>query len=469
MTEAAPDSLTLRIARFAARLTLEDIPDEVREKAKLHILDTVGCGIAGASSDLARRLIDFVATEHGAGTIPVLGSARSFGPAAAAFANAAAMNALDFDDGFEIDGKGMGHPGATIVAAALSACRPRTTGGDLLRGVIAGYEVNNRLILAMQPSHERFREVYGVCQHQTIGAAVAHGVTLGLDSARVENAIGFAATLASVPSLRKYNWQSRPLVDFKDFNAPAAEAGVRAVQLDALGLAGARDVLDGASGYWRMAGSDRFDPAALTDGLGADWLILRSSIKPYPACRWMHAAMEAFETLTRRHALQPREIERVVVHTSAGLARDFMDHAPATMVDAQFSLPFCLAALALGVSPASRWYENRTLRRNDMLAFARKVAAEIDDEVDAAMSGPRRRPAGRVSILARGERFGSSLIAHPRGGFERPVSSAEIREKFMANAAPVLGQTATHGLVAAIGRLERTARASAVFAVDPKP
>ena len=169
-------SLTGRIADFSLRLKLADVPDDVLAKAKLHVLDAIGCGIAGASSDLARRMLAYVDLEHRAGPCPVFGSGRRFGPAAAAFSNATAMNALDFDDGFEVDGKGMGHPGATIIAAAASAsfvCE--VDGPAFLTAVIAAYEVNNRLVRSMQPSLERFRQVYGVCQHQTVGAAIVFG------------------------------------------------------------------------------------------------------------------------------------------------------------------------------------------------------------------------------------------------------------------------------------------------------
>ena len=87
-------SLTRQIAAFAAGLGLADVPDEVRMKAKLHVVDSIGCGIAGVSSDLAERMLTWLDLEHRDGPCPVLASRRRFGPAAAAFGNAAAMNAL---------------------------------------------------------------------------------------------------------------------------------------------------------------------------------------------------------------------------------------------------------------------------------------------------------------------------------------------------------------------------------------
>lgn len=441
--------LTRRIADFAAGLSLAHVPEPVRAKARLHVLDTLGCGIAGADSTLARQALEFLALEHRAGDCLVAGTTQRYPPAAAAFANAMAMNALDFDDGFEVEGKGMGHPGCSILAAALSACGgARIDGAAFLAAIIAGYEANNRLIHAMQPSHERFRQVYGVGQHQSVGAAIAFGRLAGLDAEAMENTIGLAATLAHVPSLHKYNWDRRPLVSFKDFCAPAAEAGVRAVQMHRCGLIGAKAVLDGETGLWRMLGSDRFDAALLVDGLGERWTLPGNSIKPYPTCRWMHAALEAFERVMLAHGLEADAIARVVIRGSAGMVRDFMDRAPATMVDAQFSLPFALAALALRRAPAAAWYREAALRDPAMLRFAARVEAELDPEVDALMSGPERRPAGRVLVMARGGNYDSGLIAGPRGGSSRPLPEADLHDKFLANASSVLGE----GRAASLGR-----------------
>jgi 2-methylcitrate dehydratase PrpD len=458
--------LTRKVAEFACALRLDAIPVPVRHEAKLHILDSIGCGIAGASSTLAQQVFDYLAIEHREGPCPVLGAPLRFGPAAGGFANSAAMNALDFDDGFEIAGRGMGHPGATIVAAGLSAAFMTKVGGAaFLAAVIAAYEINNRLIRAMQPSYGRFREVYGVCQHQTVGAAIAYGRLAGLDATGLENAIGLAATLANVPSLRKYNWDDRPLISLKDFNAPATESGIRAVQLHAAGIVGSRDVLGGENGFWRMLGSDQFDPDSMLAALGADWTLPHNSFKSFPVCRWIHTALEAFAEVVATHSVAASEIEQVSVHTSRGMARDFMVQAPVTMVDAQFSLPFCIAALALGLPPGAAWYRPETLRRDDIAAFGRRVVAEIDPEIDALMSGPLRRPAARVTLRARGADFASRLIEFPSGSAESPIADASVEAKFTTNAAPAIGPAKAEELFTRLMRIEVEPDAGAVFAL----
>jgi 2-methylcitrate dehydratase PrpD len=464
--EVTPRALTADIAAFAAELSRDAIPAPVRAKIKLHIADGLGCGIAAAGSDIAVRVLRFLSLEQRGGECPVLGERHRFGPSAAAFANAAAINALDFDDGFEVAGRGMGHPGATILAAAAAApYLTQVSGEALLVAVTAAYEVNNRLIGAMQPSPERFGQVYGVCQHQSVAAAIAYGKLLGLAAPALENAIGFAGTLCNVPSLRKYNWQRRPLASLKDFVAPAAEAGVRGVQLNACGLIGARDVLDGEDGLWRMLGSDRFDGASLVADLGRRWTLDTTSFKAFPACRWMHTALAAFAALRSRHALAADAIDRVTVHTSAALARDLMELAPATMVDAQFSLPYALSALALGIPVGAAWYRQETLERADVRGFARRVAAEVDAEIDALMRGELRRPAARVTIHARGNAYRSERCDFPLGGRENPIAEAAIAEKFRTNVAPVIGPANAETMLARIAALETLKDARALLAL----
>ncbi|WP_279483319.1 MmgE/PrpD family protein [Aureimonas sp. SK2] len=428
-------SATAALARFAAELRYEDIPSDLREKIKLHILDSIGCGVAGASNPLTGQLARFAVGEYAAGPCPILGSETRLGPIGAAFVNAGAMNALDFDDGLEFDGRGMGHPGATIVAAALSGVwDSAVTGAEFITAVAAAYEVNARVILSMQPSFERFRQVYGVCQHQVVGAAAAYGRLVGLDAEGMENAFGLAGTLASVPSLRKYNWDARPLVSFKDFNAPAAESGVRAVRLHQQGLVGARAVLDGEHGLWRMLGSDKTDVECLVSGLGSEWLAWNASFKAFPTCRWMHTALESFQTVRDERGLRADDIEEIVVLSFSGMGSDFMDSRPVTDIDAQFSLPFTLAVLASGDRPAERWYGPVSLRDPTLLDLAARVRVVVDPRFEGEMASARRRPAGQAMVRVKGgQEFVGPELFYPLGTRERPMAAEHVFQKYGTN------------------------------------
>nr|WP_253937617.1 hypothetical protein [Dickeya dadantii] len=79
-----------------------------------------------------------------------------------------------------IGGRGVGRAG-----------RRQISGARLLCALAAAWEINGRVILSQQPSPERFRQVYGVCQHQSLGAAVAFGLLSGCDAAGLETPSGW--------------------------------------------------------------------------------------------------------------------------------------------------------------------------------------------------------------------------------------------------------------------------------------
>lgn len=425
--------ITAAVVDFAAQLDYDSLPASVVEKAKWHILDTFCCAMAGRSLEVAVSARK-AAKAMGSGGCPVFGTALSTSASAAAFANAVTANALDYDDGFEIDGKGMGHPGSTIVSAALSALGEQPVSGKaFITAVVAGYEVNNRLIFSMQPSAERFAEVYGVSQHQGIGACITYSRLRGLQRDALNNAIGLAGGLTPVPSLHKYNWNSRPIISLKDFVAPAAMAGVLAVELSQAGFIGSTDLFDGPAGYWRMMGSDRFDPARLTEGLGQHWYLEDSSFKLYPACRWMAPALEAFELLVSEHAIVIDDIAGVAVDTFSVIRDKLMAVDPVNEIDAQFSLPFCLAALAMRLPKGREWFQRGVLDDPVIKDLASKVWVNVDPLMDQQMSGSQRRPSARVTIHLRNGQCLHQTIVSPLGSTSRPVSLAMICAKAIHN------------------------------------
>lgn len=454
MFHAAELPPTLRLATFAHRLTIQDIPAALRRKIALHFIDSLGCGIAGAGSQVVQDCARVTRLHYAAGNSPVLDGGAPLAAIGAAFLNAAAINALDYDDGYEVAGRGMGHPGASLVAAALAAVGTRPIDGKtLICALAAAYEINGRIIQSQQPSPARFQQVYGVCQHESIGAAVAYGLLTGCDATGLENAIGLAASLTPLPSLHKYNWQQRPLVSFKDYNAPAAEAGVRGVELHRGGIIGPRDVLSGEQGFWRMMGSDRFDEAALIAGLGEEWAIQHASFKAYPACRWIHTALESFERVQHELALSPQAIEQIWVKGSQRLAADFMDARPQNATDAQFSLPFALACLAYRI-PRHRWSADDTLTSLELLALADKVHVEVSPELDQLMA-QARRPVLQVDVVTRGTVVSGERIAFPLGCAEHPLVESRIMAKFAENLSSRLAPATVAEATAALSELEQ--------------
>ncbi|WP_232777066.1 MmgE/PrpD family protein [Rahnella sp. AA] len=426
---------TRQLVKFACTLQAQAIPEAIRHKVSLHLLDGLGCGWAASQHQSSESAIRSARLFGGLGDCSVFGH-TGFSPLAAAFSNAAVINGLDHDDGVEIDGKGLGHPGATLIAAAMAALdiSPTPVSHEaLITALTVGFEVNNRLIHAIQPSAGRFNQVYGVAQHQSIGAALVAGLLLELGEQQLHNAVGLAAALTPLPSLHQYNWQQRPLLSIKDAVAPAAQAAVQAVIMAQQGMSGSLDVLDGEQGFWRMIGSDQFAPEILTHDLGNHWYADYGSFKIYPACRWLACALESLETLVQETGWLAEDIQSVEVHTFPRIVDDMMDYRPQTVTDAQFSLPWTIAAVAAGLAPGANWYTEQNMQNPALLALADKVTAILDPDFTARMTGPARQPGARVVLThVNGSRSVQERFK-PLGSAERPISESEVIAKARLN------------------------------------
>lgn len=164
---------TWQLTEFTRSLAWSDISEPAREAAQRAVLDSIGCMLGGSQTEFAQRTRHVVKALGGVPQATLVGAGGRTSMPLAAFMNSIHANVLDYDDAFERDGKGMGHPGATVVPAALAAAEHKgASGADFLSAVVAGYEAANRIIEAIQPTPQRHAQVWGVAVHQAFGAAV---------------------------------------------------------------------------------------------------------------------------------------------------------------------------------------------------------------------------------------------------------------------------------------------------------
>ncbi|MBM3560782.1 MAG: MmgE/PrpD family protein, partial [Alphaproteobacteria bacterium] len=304
-----------------------------------------------------------------------------------------------------------------------------------------------------------------VAVHQAFGAAVAAARLLRLAPEAFANAFGLAGALSTVPAARKWNWRDRPLFSFKDVVAAPAEAGVKAALFAAEGLQGSRDVLDGRHGFWIMAGSDRQDASRLTSGLGSRWTVEELSFKPYPACRWVHAALEACEHILHTGRLTLADIASVEVGTFADVVENFASRRPPTMIDAEFSMPWTVAMVLADVPKGPDWYAAGTLADPRLHAVADMVALVVDEEAQARHFSDERKSMSVVRIAARDGRRFEKRVAVARGGLASPWPDGGIEEKFREQASAVIGAAAVAKLAALVLSVDDVSDLGELFAL----
>ncbi|MGQ9583973.1 MAG: MmgE/PrpD family protein [Anaerolineae bacterium] len=442
-------NLTQKAAAYVANLSLGSVPANVQDKARQALRDHLGCALAGSLTDLG-TIVRQTLTLGPEGPALLLGTTRGAEPGLAAFCNAVAANALDFDDT-----SGAGHPGASIIPAALAAASlVNCSGSQFLTAIIAGYEVGLRVAAAIRPSWERYRQVHGIGTAQVFGAAAAASRILGLDAEAITRAFGIAGSLAPVPHAGKFGWDERPLTWMKDNTAWPAEAGLRSALLARSGWQASRSILDGPTGFWIMASSDRFEPGRLESY--DSFLLLDLSFKPYPCCRWLHTALDALGYLQVAHGLSPDSVERVEVETISPVSEQFMDRSPRTMVDAQFSLPYAMAMKLMNVEVGAWWSAvSRTLPKAHILM--QRVEARHNPlltERYLAMGQHNGCIPASVSVWltdgTRWEAYEEVALGEPR----KPLSEDQLRHKFEVLTKHLLDEKSSQSLLEQLANVQ---------------
>jgi 2-methylcitrate dehydratase PrpD len=315
-----------------------------------------------------------------------------------------------------------------IVSAALAVAeRQKASGERFLEALATGYEVALRLAAACRPSPAQHDLVHGPSSVLAMGAAVAAGRVLGLDADGLARAMGIAGPLSPIPGGAKLGLDESQIAWIKDNVSWAAEAGVRAALLAAAGFPASRTYLDGQRGFWRMIGSDRFDPALLADPATVHLRAL--AFKPYPCARWLHAALDATALImTSERGREVGDIVWIRVESTRPVAAASGNRRPRTMVDAQFSAPHAVAALALHIPLVDWWRENSrgsplVLELMDRIELA--SSPELTDAFLRDGQDMNRVPA-RVTIRLRDGREASASSDHPMGTPGRV--NAQLRE-----------------------------------------
>lgn len=312
-----------------AALTWADLPLEARRAAEVLIVDALGIASVGRTAPGVADALS--AWEHDLGQGPVrLPFTRAALPApAAAAALSTLIHAWDFDDTHDT---AVVHTSCVALPAALATAAGRS-GADVLAGFVTGVEVLARVSAAVggQPGMIRTASL------GPLAAAAAAARTLGLPPERFSAALGLALPATGSAMTRQVVAEGSPAKRLQP--ALAVQVGVTAALLAARGAPGPYGGLDGEYGVLRLRGDADAARTALT---APGWEVTRLSLKPYPACRYTHAAIAAVRDAGADG------LDRVVVRVPEGaayamVARPFARRGQ-PVADAQFSIPWLVAA-----------------------------------------------------------------------------------------------------------------------------
>lgn len=429
--------ITETLAAFVADLKWNDLPPDVPARARSLAIDLIGSAVrAGSEADSTPSILAMLERLglDAEGQSVVFGTRKRYTPAIAALLNGALGHSLDFDDTHADSSL---HPSAPVVPAAFAAAgMTGASGRALLTAIVAGYEVCCRLGNALDPTAHYARGFHPTATAGTFGAAAAAGKLLGLDAQGIASAFGVAGSQAagSLQFLVNGGWNKRWQV------GAAAMNGLVAATLAAEGFAGASEAIEGRHGL--LAGyTDNARPERATEGLGTVWETMKIGVKPYPSCRYTHAAIDGLLALRRENGWNAADFLEVgiglhrngITLTGAPLPEK---RRPKSVVDGQFSMPFT-AAVALHRGRFG-WDDYDLLGDGEVEA----IAGRIDVRQDGRLEG-LRHPFGAWLTVRTRDGIIERHVPDPSGEPESFPDDDAVEAKFMTLARPVLGNAAS--------------------------
>ncbi len=443
---ATTQDLCFEFAGAAAEASYERLPPAAVEAAKKSVLDALGVIIAGSGTEPAvRAIVDLVREEGGRPESSILGFGGRVPAVMAAFANGAMAHCLDYDDQTPWGQ----HAGSSILPAvfALAERRGGVTGKEMITAIAVGQDFFNRMRCHVDWRKDwNFTTVVGV-----LAATVAGSVLLRLPRDRIANAFGIASMqcCGSMNVVHAVGSNLRAL--YAGFPAKGA---VLATLLAERGVSGAPAIFEGEHGIMDLYFHGTYDRAALLRDLGRHYMGEHTLYKRWPTVGTAHSHIHATIELVTEHALAPDDIAQIRVHVG-DYHRIMCEpiaarQAPATLVDAKFSLPYLVAVAAVHRAVGLRDFTAEAIARPVVLAAAQRVVPVVDDRLDWKLE----LPPGRVEIVTRDGRRFERIGTNVPGSAEAPMTWDELAAKFAdcASAAIVPPAAATVARVVTAAR-----------------
>ena len=439
--------LALTLGEWASTIRFGDLPPDVVAATKHRVLDVVGLVLAGAETPFGRSTRAASVALPASGPSRLLGTGERLPTGAAAYANAACAQGLEFDD---THNESIVHMSSPAVAATLAlADATPVSGRDAILAIAVGNEISCRVGIAAPGQFHR-RGFHPTGLFAPFGVTYAAGRLLGLDARTQAMAAGICGSSAA--GLLEC-WVDG--TDSKFLHSGwAAQNGIAAAVLARAGVTGPPAILEGRYGFF----ASHLPPDAprhldrITDGLGERWVSRAASLKPYPAAHVLHPYVDAVLRVRARDAITASDVVRIdcpVAEFNVSIVCEPLAEklAPATESHARISLQYTIAEALHRGSLGRRAYQ--TLGDEEILSLARRVHYHVDPAYP-----PPGRFKGEVRITLRDGREIVETQEYNRGSVENPMTFEELRAKFDDNASGILSPDERDRLVEATTQLD---------------
>ena len=449
-------SAAQQIAAFSADFRLSDVPAPVVERAKLHILDGLGLGLASTAYDYGKKAIEGGLALSSGGSCSIIGRPERMEVRDAAMVNGVLIHGLDFDDTHLAS---IIHPTSTALPVALSLGEALgASGAEMLASFLAGAETGIRIGLAVDGDfHHVGYHATGVVSH--FASAVAAGRLLGLNAEQITAAQGITGSTASGIQvfLEEGAWTKRLHPGW------GAVAGITAAYLAKTGFKGPTRPYEGKFGLFATHMHAAAKLERMTADLGSVWHFGETALKPYPVCHFIHGCADAAIEL-RAEMLKGEIAGTEIVSVDAYLAQPTLHiiaepaaakERPTTDYEAKFSAQFVIAYCLL----EGRFGLPDLLPEALAHPGARDLALRVKCHEDPETLFPTYFSGGVKVTLADG-RVLEKHVPINSGAGERAMTADAVAEKFLASASLAIPQARAEAIRDAVLDLENVPAAS---------
>lgn len=409
-------SISHHLADHAAATAYSTIPADVRDTAKLFMLDTLAVAWAGSDAPGCPEAYALQVDEGGRADSTAWAYGGKLTASSAAFINGMSSSALDYDS---LGRDAPVHVNIAVLPAALAVAeKEHASGADFLAALVVGSDIVCRLGAAAThpPRGFHYTAAFGI-----FGAAAAAARLMRLDAVTTRHALGLAFIQAG--GTQQANIE--PSLAKRLLSAFAARSGVYAALLAQRGITAPAHAIEGEFGLYKLYQDG--SPERLLDALGSRFDSAALSIKQFPSCGCNHTTIAGMLDLVRKYDLQPDDVEAIDITVSPYMDRIVgMPYDPNgdAQVAAQFSIRYSAACVLVRRRLGLAEIQAAAARDPEINRHVGKVSLRVD----ATLTGSR----GPVVIRLRSKRHGefSTTVAHVPGSRETPLTEAQVNEKF---------------------------------------
>jgi 2-methylcitrate dehydratase PrpD len=314
------------------------------------------------------------------------------------------------------------------VALAVADYVGGVSGKELIAAVATGTDAACRLSRAGSPGVSPFivgwdpTPMYGF-----LSSTLIAGRLMGLSREQLAAAVGLA--------YHQLSGNAQASIDgthAKRLGAGfAAYGGIMSARLAKAGVIGSDNVLQGVKGLFKQYHGGKYSEEALLGGLGTRFAGLDIAPKPYPCCRGGHVAIDAILALVKDNDIKPADVGGVTIYSppaemmllGAPLEKK---QNPRTVIEAQFSNPWMVAAAIQDRDVGLRHFTKAALQREDLRAIARRMVTVEDKTLVRPDGGPGFV---RIELKTRTGKVHTKQVQFAKGDPKNPMTPDEYRKK----------------------------------------